>query len=94
MSDLSGRLPNVGQRPCRGEHCGAEVAWCWGSRGGLTPVDPDPHPDGNLRAFRTARGVEVVVSPPDLLGGDRYMPHFATCPDAESFRDRGGPDPT
>lgn len=56
------------------------------------PLDPDPHPDGNVEMTgrkattpRGQQGPEVrVVAPQASLFGDeqpsRYMPHFATCP--------------
>ena len=62
------------------------------------PVDVDPHPDGNVemtgRKGTTSRGqsapeVRVVAAQSSLFGDDeptRYMPHFATCPNAEDFR--------
>lgn len=83
---------------CRG--CGAPIRWVRTVHGNLMPIDPDP--DGNVELVddtgtpvdaaaldRFSRTVTAVVhAQPTLTGGDRWMPHHATCPDADQFRGR------
>lgn len=85
---------------CRG--CGAPIRWVRTVHGNLMPIDPDPDPDGNVELVDdTGAPVDaaaldrfplpataVVHAQPTLTGGDRWMPHHATCPDADQFRGR------
>jgi hypothetical protein len=51
------------------------------------PIDYEPAPGGNLR-LRVEHGETVVdVVSPDART-QLHRPHFATCPDAESWRKR------
>ena len=85
---------------CRG--CGAPIRWVRTVHGNLMPIDPDPDQDGNVelvddtgtpvpadRLDESPRTVTAVVhTQPSMLGGQRWMPHHATCPDADQFRGR------
>lgn len=66
------------------------------------PIDPEPVADGNLVKLPTPceDGTEIVryLTKAELAneGGslfdaptDRYVSHFATCPDAKRFRKKG-----
>lgn len=78
---------------CRG--CGARIRWAVTEAGKRIPLDPEPRPDGNVHVYD---GVAYVL---DLDGlplhdhrahGDHrlYVSHFATCPQAASFRKKKG----
>lgn len=73
---------------CRG--CGAPIRWVRTEHGNLMPIDPDPDPDGNVELVDDLGEelVAIVHAQPTLTGGDRWMPHHATCPDADQFRGR------
>ena len=65
--------------------CGAPIRWAVTERGRNAPLDPEPHPEGNLRV-EVRRGLDraIVVAPgtePVL-----YRSHFATCPNAREAR--------
>lgn len=63
--------------------CWAEIEWFKTERGRPMPVDPAPHPDGNLRLDYDTGTASVVKkgSEPGL-----HMSHFATCVSAAKFR--------
>lgn len=67
--------------------CGAPIRWAKTVDGNRMPVDFDPDPEGNLELRRSGFDlVAVVVTPrPDAV---LYRPHFATCPDADEWRNR------
>jgi hypothetical protein len=70
--------------PCRS--CGAAVVWLVHERTGRpAPVDAEPDPAGNVEPLDGGR---YRIAPPDLFGGPRHMPHYATCPDAAAWRAR------
>lgn len=65
--------------------CSARIRWVKTHAGKAMPVDPDPHPLGN---------VQIVDGEAFVLGAERveeargknvplYMAHFATCPNYE-----------
>lgn len=80
--------------------CAAPLLWAATVNGKMQPLDADPNPAGNIRltgGFKaTKRGAlpACAVIPkaelePSLLPAvveDRYMPHHATCPNADEFR--------
>lgn len=71
--------------------CGAPILWALSSNGKRMPIDPDPHPDGNVEVeFLGAEGPVARVLKRGQLPwpGDKplYRTHFASCPDAMSFR--------
>jgi hypothetical protein len=74
--------------------CHAEIAWAFTPRGKRMPIDADPHPAGNVVVSvadsgrlecRVLSRIEVSLQPDDV---ELYRSHFATCPDAQRFRDR------
>lgn len=58
--------------------CGASIRFVrTAANDKLIPLDPEPNPDGNVEIID---GNAVVHTGPDLFGGQRFMPHHATCP--------------
>lgn len=80
---------------CRG--CGAPVVWALTLHGSRQPFDREPNPDGNRALLTRGDGPPLAV-PREAVAGDRitdarlrlflWMPHYATCSDAERFRGR------
>lgn len=72
--------------------CGAEIIWARTDSGHLMPVDA--HPDAEGRLALSPGDPEPRVSYA-FGNGERslHRPHFATCPDADSWR-RRDPAPT
>jgi hypothetical protein len=82
--------------------CQAPIHWAVTAEGKGMPLDPDPDPAGNVRLTgrmgRTRSGgqapeCEVVTGGqaalfPDMAE-DRWRPHWASCPHAESWRRHG-----
>lgn len=70
---------------CRG--CGACVFFVPMKSGKEMPLDPEPKPEGTV--YRRW-GVWHVASKkqPVPPGRPAYIPHFASCPKAKSFRRR------
>jgi hypothetical protein len=72
--------------------CGAEIVWARTVNGKTIPIDVDPVEDGNieLQDGAGAMPVAVYVKKDDgqlgLLASDRYVSHFATCPQAKEWR--------
>jgi len=66
---------------CKG--CGAEIKWIETEQGRVAPVDAVPE-KRYIISRQTDRGILV----------NTYMPHFATCSEADRFRKkkRGGTD--
>ena len=74
---------------CRG--CGARIEWIKTRSGKMMPVDPEP-------VFVTEGGtMKFVTDEGDVISGQvteettdtvAYVPHWATCPEANSFRRR------
>jgi len=57
------------------------------------PLDPIPAPDGNMWVDRIEGGtpiMRVALSGADVPGNVaiRYVSHFVTCPDRDSWRTR------
>lgn len=85
---------------CKGPRCGAEIFWATTRRyvteaghhrgGKSVPLDPEPSSAGNivLEPGDGDRQVAVVLAndEADHYIGDKYMPHWKTCPDSNSFR--------
>jgi hypothetical protein len=69
--------------------CQAHIIWAVTDTGRRMPVDPDPDPQGNLTVWATGEGWRVSVITEDWPESrPRFRPHFATCPDSESWRHR------
>lgn len=76
--------------------CGADVVWAITVNDKTMPVDPDPHPDGNitltdhyLTTHRRGRFRRAAVLGPlevELHDGPLWLSHFVSCPDAGSWR--------
>lgn len=78
---------------CR--YCHAPIRWGLTTpRGRFIPIDPDPHPDGNLIYLTTADGDRVqtltredrALVPASVA---RFRPHAASCPVLAERRRRG-----
>lgn len=72
--------------------CGAAMTWAKTEAGNRIPLDPEPHPAGNV--VLDERRVATVYRLPEVaevhaMGAPRYLSHFATCPDAEKHRTKG-----
>ncbi len=73
--------------------CGADIVWAITKGGKRMPVDAEPNPAGNVE-LTVGRSdsipwATVHSQPPGMFDDwvDRaHMPHFATCPDGESWR--------
>ena len=69
--------------------CKAPVLWAVTERGRPMPVDPDRVPNGNLNLLDDEHGgapLAVVVKPDPAV--ERYVSHFATCPQRGDWRRR------
>jgi hypothetical protein len=69
--------------------CGTPVRWVRiEPKGRRMPIDVDPVEWGNL--IFVGPDLVAAVGQPTLLDpgptGDRYVSHFATCPDADDWR--------
>ena len=74
------------------QSCEAPIVWCETPTGHAIPIDAEPVDDGNVLLLPTIDRTHIAV----VLGQDearetsatvkRYKAHFATCPDAASFR--------
>jgi len=69
--------------------CRAEIIWAATEAGKAIPLDPVMSPAGNLIAIEGRPGLTVRTKAPllerHLVG---YVPHFATCPQADNHRRR------
>lgn len=75
--------------PAKCKSCGAAIFWTKHKLSGRrNPVDAEPSPGGNLWLTKTATGELLNESAP--ADGDkrrnRWVSHFATCPDAKKHR--------
>lgn len=64
--------------------CGAVIHWYKTTNGKNIPVDPDPHPDGNVQ-IDVIRNIARVVRQ-GSVDGPVYRSHFVTCPAADQQR--------
>jgi hypothetical protein len=67
--------------------CGADLIWCQTEKGKPMPVDAAPDEKGNLIVWSVANTWKCRYAPHNW-DGPRHRPHFASCPDAESWRKR------
>lgn len=63
--------------------CGAAIRWARTRAGNLMPLDAHPDPNGNVEIVD---GIVHVHPQPPLTGETLWMPHHATCPDADTWR--------
>ncbi len=77
--------PNVGKiSTCRG--CGAPILWLISPKDKLTPIDPAPTARGNLRIDLDYGVWLMILNFGEVPPEERYISHFATCPNAKEFR--------
>jgi hypothetical protein len=74
--------------------CNARILWKRTVNGRSIPIDPDPHPSGNLVLdVASAEQVRTLtreeLQDPVTRGLPRYLSHFATCPAADAHRRPG-----
>lgn len=73
--------------------CEAPIVWCITKAGKKMPLDADPVEDGKFYLLDEDEETPEArsVSGATLSAGvDRYTSHFASCPEASSFRGRRG----
>ena len=74
--------------------CGARVIWTrTAATGKAMPVDVEPSAKGNIVLTdledRTPTAVYVdLLNQADYRDAPKYLSHFATCPDAKSWRSK------
>ena len=77
--------------------CGMPVRWAVmeSKDGRATPLDPKPRPDGNLRVIgwhkrgnRLPTPIVTVSIVTEPVVPERYVTHFASCPNASEHRRR------
>lgn len=68
--------------------CGAAIRFVRTTKGKLIPIDRDPAPNGNIEIVDGGKAFVHGKKAPTLLAGDRYVSHFATCEDADSWRSK------
>lgn len=75
------------QATCRASSCQQSILWVeLAPRGNMTPVDPEPVADGNIRLLGHGKGrVMKKTEIEDDTVGNRYLTHFATCPARTQF---------
>jgi hypothetical protein len=66
--------------------CGAPIFWCRTAGGRMMPVDAEATPLGSLTIETGADGSESAVTIGPEYTGERYVSHFATCPDRRKWR--------
>lgn len=75
--------------------CDQPVRWVLTVAGARMPLDPLPHPMGNVMfAIAGSKSVVQVVPNTDLpVAATSFRAHFATCPDAKANRSKLGKVP-
>jgi hypothetical protein len=63
--------------------CGAEIMWLRTNADKAMPVDVEPDEGGNLVIEGFSVRVVDLFTPAEA---ERYMPHWATCPNAKEFK--------
>lgn len=78
---------------CQGPGCSAEIVWAFNPvTQRVMPLDVEPDPAGNVEAEWDDRmGVPVISavhpSATTFMAMETvWMPHWATCPNADEFR--------
>ncbi len=77
--------PGGGLGTCRS--CGAAVRWAHTAAGRAMPLNPNPHPNGNVALDDNGR-CRVLAARDLPHPGPTYRPHWATCPKADAHRRR------
>lgn len=52
------------------------------------PIDREPVEGGNVEIVDDGKALVHANDAPSLLGGDRFVSHFSTCPEAEAWRSK------
>jgi len=66
--------------------CGAAIMWVRSAAtGGLMPLDYQPTDDGTIELDENGHAI-VHHQRPMIVTGPLFVSHFATCPDAPSWR--------
>ncbi len=91
--DIATELPGgmlVTDTTCRS--CRAPISWRRTPAGKLIPLDPAPSRDGNivLGAHGEATVLNLTEAADTAPEVPRYVSHFSTCPDADTWRSKGG----
>lgn len=74
-------------KPC--SSCGAPMYWVITADGKHMPIDADPVRDGGFIATLKSDGLHVeayLPMDPTHRDRNRYVSHFATCPNAAAHR--------
>lgn len=75
----------------RCDYCPAEIIWAVTAKNVAMALDAGPHPNGNVVLRRRALGAPLAVvyggAPLSVPASQRFMPHWATCPNAELARE-------
>lgn len=93
-------MPTAHPWTVRCDSCAAEIFWAINATTGRRmPIDAYPNPDGNVTVDADPRslGDRLQLTAQVLTGFDLelartdgttvlYMPHFATCPDADGWK--------
>lgn len=91
---MSDSLEAALAHPTTCQSCGARIIFAITTNATAMPIDVEPNPDGNVTLVAGPISPHATVHPKggqvDLFGqaDTRYMPHHATCPDADSWRRR------
>lgn len=79
---------------CRAPSCRAPLMWVRTQAGKPLPLDPDPDPKAGTvvlsddltgQTFAEVLGPDAAAAA-SVRGERLYVPHFATCPEADTFR--------
>jgi hypothetical protein len=65
--------------------CGTPLVWAATERGNSMPLEPDP--TGHW-LYRAGMAVPIGGTVRAKQGERRYTPHFASCPEADTWRRR------
>ena len=79
----------MGSDTCRS--CSASIRWALTTKGRRIPLDPDPVPDGNLvlvDGVAYSLPALATLRPELEVPAERFVSHFATCPQAGDHRGR------
>lgn len=66
--------------------CQADIIWIRSSNNNLMPLDAQPNPEGNIVIKDGVAHVMKGDLFEEMLEGERYMTHFATCPNSAKHR--------
>lgn len=67
--------------------CENKILWLMTTKGKLIPLNACPVRDGNMVIENHGSGLLAVAFQPLIHGShQRYVSHFATCPDADDWR--------